>query len=277
MSDQPRIAILYNPDKPEAQNVLGALLDLTRPKAEVLAAVPIAEAPRCAALGPCRAIVLGGDGSILAVARGLDRRQVPIIGVNVGKLGFLAEFNIEDVADNLDAILNDDAVVSHRMMLDIAVSRDGGELFRSLAVNDSVVHAGPPYRVVKLSVEVDRSHLTMFDGDGLVLATPSGSTAHNMSVGGPIVQAEVRAMVLSPIAPHSFTHRPFVFAGAEVIEVHIRQANEGTSLVVDGQVSLPLEVGDSLTVSQAPVDFLLVRNPSQPKWHTLIEKLGWGR
>jgi len=147
----------------------------------------------------------------------------------------------------------------------------------SLAVNDCVVHAGPPYRMIKLSIDVDRSPLTQFSGDGLVLATPSGSTAHNMSVGGPLVQPEVRALVLTPISPHSFTHRPFVFAGSETIEVLIRQANEGTTAVIDGQATLSLKTGDKLTICRAAAEFQLVRNPTQPKWHTLIEKLKWGK
>ncbi len=277
MQNRPRIIVLYNPGKPEAQTVLASLLDRICGEVDVIATQPIGETSSCAEMNPHRAIVLGGDGSILAVVRSLDCRQIPIIGVNLGKLGFLAEFSMDEVVHHLDTLLNDSALVSSRMMLEVTVTRDGREAFQSLAVNDFVVHAGPPYRMVKLSIEVDQSHLTTFDGDGLVVATPSGSTAHNMSVGGPLVQAEVRAMVLSPIAPHSFTHRPFVFAGAETIEVHIRQANEGTSLVVDGQIPLPLAEGDALKVSQAPIDFLLMRNPSQPKWHTLISKLGWGR
>jgi NAD+ kinase len=277
MQNRPRIIVLYNPGKPEALTVLASLLDRIRSDVDVIATLPIDETQRCAEMSPHRAIVLGGDGSILAVVRNLDSRQVPIIGVNLGKLGFLAEFSMDEVVHHLDTLLNDSALISSRMMLEVTVTRDGREVFHSLAVNDFVVHAGAPYRMVKLSIEVDQSHLTTFDSDGLVVATPSGSTAHNMSVGGPLVQAEVRAMVLSPIAPHSFTHRPFVFAGAETIEVYIRQANEGTSLVVDGQIPLTLAEGDALKVNQASVDFLLMRNPSQPKWHTLIEKLGWGR
>jgi len=277
MSSSCRIVILHNPAKPDARNVLDRLVDAIGPHAEITATGSIAEAARCAEPRPDRVIVLGGDGSILAVARALGERQVPIVGVNLGKLGYLAEFGAEDVLQHLEAVLTNPDVISTRMMLDLSATRDGQPIFHSLAINDVVIHAGPPYRMIELSIEVDRSHLTRFHGDGLVLATPSGSTAHNMSVGGPLVQAEVRAMVLSPIAPHSFTHRPFVFAGHEVIEIHVRQANEGTTLVVDGQISLSLAPEDHITACQAQVDFQLVRNPSKPKWHTLIEKLRWGR
>jgi NAD+ kinase len=111
----------------------------------------------------------------------------------------------------------------------------------------------------------------------VILATPSGSTAHTMSVGGPIVMPEVPAIILSPIAPHSLTHRPLVVAGDAEIELVPGQVNEGSTVVVDGQVSFPLQAGDRLSVSRWPQDFLLVRNPDHPQWYTLTQKLGWGR
>jgi len=182
-----RVIILRNPDKPDAEAALASLVECIGQRAIVAATGVTAEAQGLTSAKPDRMIVLGGDGSLLAVARGLGDRQVPIVGVNLGKLGFLAEFSLEDVCEHLDAILNDPAIVSARMMLDMTIAHPDGSTSPYLAVNDCVVHAGAPYRMIALSIAVDGSHLTDFSGDGLVLATPSGSTAHNMSVGGPIV------------------------------------------------------------------------------------------
>jgi len=272
-----RVIILRNPDKPDAEAALASLEERIGRRATVAATGVIAETRDLARAKPDRIIVLGGDGSLLAVARGLGDRQVPIVGVNLGKLGFLAEFSLEDVGEHLDAILNDPAIVSSRMMLEVAIVRPDGSTSGFLAVNDCVVHAGAPYRMIELSIAVDGSHLTDFSGDGLVLATPSGSTAHNMSVGGPIVQSEVRALIVAPISPHSLTHRPLVVAGDATIEVLVLQANQGTTAVLDGQVPQPLGARDRLQVRRAACDFQLVQKPAQPKWYTLTKKLKWGQ
>lgn len=274
---RPRVVVVYNPDKPHVEATKTALLEDLRQRIDVVATGPIADTARLAESKPDRLIVLGGDGSILAVVRALKERQVPIIGVNFGKLGFLAEFTVEELDKNLDAAVSASAAVSPRMMIAAEIAENARLVAQSVAVNDCVVQAGPPFRMVELSVSVNGDHLTNISGDGLVLATPSGSTAHNMSVGGPILQPETRAMVLSPISAHSLTHRPLVFAGDSVIEVVAHSVNQGTTLVIDGQVSLPVHAGDRITVRRWPADFQLVRNPAYSKWHTLTTKLKWGR
>jgi NAD+ kinase len=246
-------------------------------RAEVVGSGVLANVGSLMAGSPDRLFVLGGDGTLLSVARGLGDRQVPIVGVNFGKLGFLAEFTYEDLVGQLDAVLNDESIVIRRMILDSTIRCGSGQATQSLAVNDCVVHAGPPFRMIEMSISVDGDHLTNVRGDGLVLATPTGSTAHNLSVGGPIVQPETRAIVLSPISPHSLTHRPLVVAGDSTIEVVTRAANFGTTVAIDGQVSFPMKAGDQLIVRRWPRDFQLVRNPGQAKWYTLITKLKWGQ
>lgn len=274
---RPRVVVIYNPDKPHVEATKATLVEDLRRRIDVVATGAIAETTRLAESNPDRLIVLGGDGSILAVVRALKERQVPIIGVNFGKLGFLAEFTAEELDKNLTVAVGDSAIVSPRMMITAEIAGNGRQAAQSVAVNDCVVQAGPPFRMIELSVSVNRDHLTNISGDGLVLATPNGSTAHNMSVGGPILQPETRAIVLSPISAHSLTHRPLVFAGDSVIEVVACSVNDGTTLVIDGQVSLPVHVGDRITVRRWPADFQLVRNPAQAKWHTLTTKLKWGR
>jgi len=276
-STRPKVIILRNPTKPAAEAKLASLIDCLSQRAEVIATGVVGEPWRSASARPDRVIVLGGDGSILAVVREMGDEQIPVVGVNFGKLGYLAEFSIEDLARNQDAVLSDDSIVSRRMMIDAVVTSNGGEIKRDRAVNDCVVHAGPPYRMIELSISVDDVHLTNASCDGLVISTPSGSTAHNMSIGGPILQSSVNAVVLSPISPHSLTHRPLVVAGESVIEVLVRQANEGTTMVIDGQVSVPLSVGDRVVVGRSAQEFKLVHNPTQTRWYTLTEKLKWGQ
>lgn len=268
---------MRNPTKPAAEAKLDTLISCLTTKADVAAVGVIGEQEHITESCPDRVIVLGGDGSILAVARAMQDKQVPVVGVNFGKLGYLAEFSVEELAVNLDAVLNDEKIISRRMMIEPAVTHNGGEINRSLAVNDCVIHAGPPYRMIELAILVNGVHLTNASCDGLVISTPSGSTAHNMSIGGPILQSTVNAMVVSPISPHSLTHRPLVVAGESVIEVQVRQANEGTTMVVDGQVTVPLGVGDGITVGRSNHKFQLVHNPTHTRWYTLTKKLKWGQ
>ncbi len=276
MSTLPRVMVLYNASKPDARATSEEVVRCLSGCAKVVEVAALEAASRAGDLQPDRIFVLGGDGSILAVARALDVHQVPIVGVNFGKLGYLAEFTRDDLQTHLERALSDDGTVSRRMMLDAEI-RNHHATSRTLAVNDCVVHAGPPFRMIELSIAVDGNALTDFAGDGLVVATPSGSTAHNLSVGGPIVQSEIPAIVLSPISPHSLTHRPLVVHGDSVIEVTAQQVNEGSAVVVDGQVTLPMHVGDALTIRRRPEPFQLVRNPAQPKWYTLTTKIRWGR
>ncbi|GEM_PF-413416 len=277
MHDRPSVVVLYNPAKPDAKATTASLVETLGPKATVLATGPITDVLACVKGNPVRILVLGGDGSLLSVARSTAHLGIPLVGVNFGKLGFLAEFSLDDVAQYLDAVLTDPAIVSSRMMMEVTITRPDGCSVRSLAVNDCVVNTGPPFRMIELSITIDGHFLTDVSGDGLILATPCGSTAHNMSVGGPIVHSGVQALIMTPIAPHSLTHRPLVMSGESSIEVLARQANAGTTVVIDGQAMFPLGIGDRLVVHRADVAFQLVCHPTQHRWHTLTRKLKWGQ
>ena len=158
--------------------------------------------------GAGRVIVLGGDGTLLGVSRSLGSHQVPLVGVNLGKLGFLAEFTVEELQQQFDRVVSDESLIEQRMLLQVAVLRLRTVRFESLSVNDCVVRAGPPFRMVNLSIAIDGLPLTVVRGDGLIVSTPNGSTAHNLSAGGPIVQSGVKAIVLTPLCPHSLTPPP---------------------------------------------------------------------
>ena len=227
--------------------------------------------------GVDRLIVFGGDGTLIGVARSLGAKQLPLVGVNIGKLGFLAEFSPDELKESFERIIRDDTLVTRRIALHVTVRHSEGVRDTSLAINDCVIHAGPPYRIIRLGVSINGEHLTTVGGDGLIVCTPSGSTAHNLSAGGPIVQPRVPAIVLSPMNPHSLTHKPLVVESDSTIEIHASEVNEGSTAIIDGQVTFPLQPGDRITVRRFESDYLLVRNPLYTRWHKLVTKLHWGR
>jgi NAD+ kinase len=221
-------------------------------------------------------IVLGGDGTLLSVGQALQHRQVPIVGVNLGKLGYLADFAADELEHDLDRILSDPSLVSRRMTLDVAVTPPTGDAWDGIALNDCVIRVGPPFRTVNMALTIDGWPVTTIVADGLILATPTGSTAHNMSCGGPILQPDVDAIVLTPMAPHSMTHRPVVVGPDAIVGITLLPPSEGAAIVLDGQTVRPAPGGTRISVKKAKQTFQLVRNPRRKSWETLIQKLKWG-
>ncbi|RIK68093.1 MAG: NAD(+) kinase [Planctomycetota bacterium] len=222
-------------------------------------------------------IALGGDGTILAVGQALRDRQIPIVGVNMGKLGYLADFSAVEVEEHLDMILNDHELVSRRMMLDVRLSRPDSTFEHGIALNDCVIRVAEPFRTVGLTVYMDDRPVTTIVSDGLILSTPTGSTAHNMACGGPIVQPDVEAIILTPLCPHSLTHRPIVVGPQTHVGIAVRKTDTGASLVLDGHYVCPIPGGSHLHVNRSSESFLLVRNPRRKSWETLVQKLKWGQ
>lgn len=221
------------------------------------------------------AVVFGGDGSIISVARHISGRSLPVVGVNLGKLGFLAEFSVSELSDYIDVILGGEASIEKRMQLRCRVISDSVETFNSVAVNEIFITAGAPFNMVELQVSVDGQKLAGCVGDGLVISTPTGSTAYNMSAGGPIMSGALEAMVVTAICPHSLSFRPIVIKADSKVEIIGLGVNEGTTVSVDGQISRRLSKGDVVEVSRSESDFLVVNNPVRTKWDTLATKLGW--
>lgn len=223
------------------------------------------------------AVVLGGDGTILRVARWFGRNQIPILGINLGKLGYLAEFGPDNINGAIEIAISEALPISPRSMFDTVILRaSGDEVFSSLAVNDVVVQAGPPYRMIEFSIFVDGQELTMVRGDGLIVSTPTGSTGHNLSAGGPIVDCESEGIVVTPLSAHSLTHRPIVLAASACIEVRPFKLNPSTAISIDGQIVKGFCKDELLRISQSDVRLKLVRNPSCSRWDILRKKLGWG-
>jgi len=240
-------------------------------------AQPSARAPdKARILKECDfAIVFGGDGSIIATARNLTEADLPVIGVNLGKLGFLAEFSVAELEQHFDDIISGRAPVEKRMMLGCRVLADGREKFNSAAINDVYITAGPPFRMIELKISVDGQLLAGCVSDGLIIATPTGSTAYNLSAGGPIVPPKMEAIVITPICPHSLSFRPIVINADSTVEVLSVQVNKGTTVSIDGQVSSGLSDGDVVRVARKTGDFLIVNNPVRSRWDTLAAKLSW--
>jgi NAD+ kinase len=272
--NRPRIYIAGNPDKPTAPEALEDLAAWLADRAEVVGAKLACDPQEIVAARPDRLIVLGGDGTMLGVARSLGSQQIPIIAVNLGKLGYLADFSLEDLKETFDRVVADAALISRRMILGVSLPGANGS---ELALNDCVIHAGPPFRVIRLAVRVDGEPLTTVSGDGLIVSTPGGSTAHNVSAGGPILQPGISAFVLTPLSPHSLTHRPLVVECDSTIEVTAVTANEGTVVSLDGQRTVPLRTDEVVIIQRSPTDLQLVRNPKHSRFHTLVTKLKWGQ
>lgn len=221
------------------------------------------------------AVVFGGDGTILSAVHFLGRHNIPVVGVNVGKLGFLAEFSLTELKDSFGRICSDEMEIERRMMLQCAVRRANAEIFRSVAINDVVITAGPPFNMLELHMSVSSQDLANCVSDGVIVCTPTGSTAYNLSAGGPILEADISAMVITPICPHSLSFRPIVIDADSDLKVRAVRVNAGTAVIVDGRSSSPLEQDDIIDIRKDEGVFLIVNNPKRTKWDTLGEKLRW--
>lgn len=275
--DTSRVFILGNPEKAGVSDAVTSIQETLAGRFEVVGTALSLDGQVAVEAGADQIVVLGGDGTLLAVCRSLGSGQIPLVGVNFGKFGFLAEFSIEEFKDQFAAILGPGRHVSERMILAVSVTSGGGECFRSLAVNDCVVHAGSPFRIIQLAIRIDDVHLTNIAGDGLIVCSPVGSTAHNMSAGGPIMQPGVSGIALTPLCPHSLTHRPLVVESEARIEIEAIRTNPGTSVMVDGQLGCPMSTGDRVSIGRSEFNLQIVRNPQYPRWHRLVSKLRWGQ
>ncbi len=238
-------------------------------------------------------VVLGGDGSILSAARRMGLNQLPVIGVNLGRLGFLAalgEYELEQVWPEVCA---GQYRVEEHVMLQCSVIRaadrghpeEGGSgavipatpPTYQLALNEAAILGGPPFSMLQIDLYVDGELASTYSCDGLIVSTPVGSTAHNLSAGGPILQRRLQAVVISPISPHTLTMRPVVDRADRVFEMIVRQGHPAVSAVFDGRVLSSLGEGDCYRISKAPVSFKMISIPGKSEYRALREKLEWGR
>jgi NAD+ kinase len=221
-------------------------------------------------------IVFGGDGSILRAARQMGHEQRPVLGVNLGRLGFLAALQPEQLEMALPEIVANRHRVIEHLMFECTHLRSGKPLCQVLGLNEAEVLAGPPFTLLEVQLYVDGELVTTYSCDGLIVSTPIGSTAHNLSAGGPILRNNLQAFVVSPISAHTLTNRPVVDSADRTIEMVVVKPNPGTSLVVDGRVLGTLEANDRVRIVRSTAMFQTVEVHGQSYYRTLREKLGWG-
>ncbi|MCL5280688.1 MAG: NAD(+)/NADH kinase [Planctomycetes bacterium] len=274
----PRVVLFGDPQKGPVAETMREFSLFLQDKAQIIASCHLNECRPEVLRKSDFAIVLGGDGSIISAARHLSAARVPVIGVNLGRLGFLAEFSVAEFKHYFEDISAGHARIERRMMLGCRVGPSGGrERFSSKAVNDVFITAGPPFHVIEMEIAVDGERLPSCVGDGLIVCTPTGSTAYNLSAGGPILAGSMEAMVITPLCPHSLSFRPIVIDAASVVEIRCTRINEGTTVSVDGQVATKLALNEVLNVARVRSSFLVVENPMRTRWDTLVTKLGWAR
>jgi len=292
--DKLKVILLANRQKPAVVTALATFRPWLASRVELLAEPDITTLTREEARTLPTAdliLVLGGDGTILAQARHMVDMGAPLLGVNFGKLGFLAEFSLDDVFKHWKLIEARACRISRRLMIRTSVYDTPNCVqaaagapprtlrYQAIALNDAVITAGAPFRTIDLALQFDpqkhASHATTFTSDGVIVATPSGSTAYNLSAGGPIVSSDMGALVITAMCPHSLAFRPIVVdADCEVV-LRLDRLNSGTTLVIDGQLSHPLATGQEVVIERYERPLLLAQNPDLNYWKMLAKKLHW--
>jgi NAD+ kinase len=222
-------------------------------------------------------VVLGGDGTFLSVARFLENRTTSVIGVNLGGLGFLTEISRESCHGELEQVLEGRYEIEERMRLLVCVQRQGREIFRQSVLNDAVINKGALARIVDLKTKIDNRYLTHYRADGLIVATPTGSTAYNLSAGGPIVYPTALAIILTPICPFTLTNRPIILPATATVEVEMPDSIRDIALTCDGQVGCELAAFDRIEITTATPPLRLIKTPSVDYLEILRTKLKWGQ
>lgn len=221
-------------------------------------------------------LVLGGDGTILRTCRKLGSRQLPIIGINMGTLGFLADLSPDEFQSRFPDIRSRQFTVVSHLMYNCRLIRADGNHENHLGLNEVAVLAGAALQMLQVHLAINGKGVTTYRCDGVIVSTPVGSTAHNLSAGGPLLRQDLQAFVITPICPHTLTNRPLVDGAEFVYSLSFPTVPEGATLVIDGQIKIPLRNGDRIEVRKAAVDFQLVRFPDHSYYATLHDKLGWG-
>jgi NAD+ kinase len=278
-----RVMVLGSGDRPNVP----AEAERLRPAIEALADIVVWDlkyAVDLTEIDADLAIVLGGDGSILRAAHQMGYRQVPVIGVNLGKLGFLADLSPADFLQAWPDICAGKFRTIEHLMFECRLERTTDPkrqhwetVSAQLGLNEVAVLAGPPFAMLDIHLYVDSELVTTYSCDGLIVSTPVGSTAHNLSAGGPILRKDLQAFVISPISPHTLSNRPVVDAADRVYELVVPRPHAGTAAIVDGRVLCsPMQPGDRVRIERSQAKFKLVEAPGYGYYRTLREKLGWG-
>lgn len=222
-------------------------------------------------------VVLGGDGTMISTARLTGSREVPILGINYGSLGYLTDFRIEEMTDALEEILRGNFEIDHRVMLDVAHERGGETLETGRVLNDVVINRAVLAKIIEVEITLDDLYVNSFRADGMIVATPTGSTAYSLSAGGPIVYPSMNAFVLTPVCPFTLTNRPIVVPDTAEIKLQLKNKSEGVMLTLDGQVGYRMQTDDCVIIRKSAASFNLIQPPNRNYFDVLRNKLKWGR
>jgi NAD+ kinase len=282
-----RIGIIAKKNKPEAVAIARHLVEWLQPKKiEVYIEEEIGKLLSPTLWKPIQReaiptdvemiIVLGGDGTLLSVARQVWNKYIPILGVNLGGLGFLTEITLDELYPVLERVLRDDFEINERDVLNAEVIRRGERIAEFIVLNDAVINKGALARIIDLETTINGEYLSTFRSDGLIISTPTGSTAYNLSAGGPIVFPSLHTIIITPICPHTLTIRPIIIPDHVRIRALLKSRNEEVTLTLDGQQGFTLEFEDVVEVRKAEGRILLIKSPYRRYFELLREKLRWG-
>jgi NAD+ kinase len=221
-------------------------------------------------------VVLGGDGTMLGAARMTGAREIPVLGVNFGFLGYLTEFTLEEMFPALENVRQGNFFVERRMMIDVTLNRNGEAAAARRALNDAVITKSTPARMIEIESYIDGMFVNSFRADGMIVATPTGSTAYSLSAGGPIVHPSMSAILLTPICPHMLSNRPAVVPGESVVDLVFKRADTDLLLTIDGQPGIELQHDDRITLRRSETAFNLVQPTNRNYFEVLRTKLKWG-
>ncbi|PYU12749.1 MAG: NAD(+) kinase [Acidobacteria bacterium] len=280
------IGILSRPRREQLSVVVPSLLKWLEARGiktaldeETVAALPTGSKgqPRSAVADASQLLlVLGGDGTMLAAARLAAPRRIPILPINMGSLGFLTSFTLDELYPALEETLAGNSSISQRVMLQAELVRAGSVIESQSALNDVVIHKGALARMIQLELNINSDFVCRYRADGLIVSSPTGSTAYSLSAGGPIVHPAVEAFVITPICPHMLTDRPVVVRDYSQVEIKMNGDAESVYLTLDGQRGVPLEPTDILRVQRAKEHLQLIQPPKKPYFEILRNKLKWG-
>ena len=287
-----RIGIVLKPNQPDALKTMCELTiwlsargisllggpEIERQRIEEKTGCPVEEvAPGKLATTADLILVLGGDGTMIATSRLMADTEVPVLGVNYGGLGYLAEFRIEELYAALESILDGNYRLDKRVMLSVELVRGDESVTRNRVLNDVVINKSALARIIEIEAYLNQQFVNAFRADGLIVSTPTGSTAYNLSAGGPVIFPSMNAVVITPICPFTLSNRPIVVPDDAVIELRLKTEQEDVSLTLDGQVGFPLKVEDRVLIRKSKTTFKLVQPMNRNYFDVLRDKLRWGR
>jgi NAD+ kinase len=271
-----RLIVLARDQNPRVQNAWSQLEEFLKEQDNVeIVAAAVAKDLRLEGLDADLVVTLGGDGAILRACRQMGSRQLPILGVNLGRLGFLADLSPQEFLAEFETIRDQDYQVVEHLMFECQHGHQDGRSESYLGLNEVAISAAAAVSMLDIHLEIDGEPVTVYSCDGLIVSTPVGSTAHSLSAGGPILRQELKAFVVTPICPHTLSNRPIVDDADCVYTLTVPNAPEGTMLLIDGQIKQPLQPEDTVQVRRAAVTFKLARIPGRSYYSNLHRKLGW--